>query len=148
MPAADERRNGSDPAAADPAGVAAARRRLAEAQTRLLAALVAGAQPPPGFDPERVRVQAGALVGKRREVVAKVAPALVDDLVDRVGRQRFVELFAEYARAHPRPAEGARADAAAFAEYLRGNGLPTRGAPPPGHRKGGLARLVTRWRRR
>jgi hypothetical protein len=147
MPAADERRNRSDPAA-DPAGVAAARSRLAEAQTRLLAALVGDAEPPPGFDPERVRVQAGALVGKRREVVAKVAPALVDDLVDRVGRQRFVELFAEYTRAHPRPAEGARADAAAFAEYLRGNGLPTRGAPPSGHRKGGLARLVTRWRRR
>ncbi|NUS09813.1 MAG: hypothetical protein HOY69_00125 [Streptomyces sp.] len=38
---------------------------LAAAQERLLAALVGDAQPPPGFDPERLRVQSEVLRAKR-----------------------------------------------------------------------------------
>jgi hypothetical protein len=41
-----------------------ARAALAAAQERLLAALVGDAEPPPGFDPERIRIQADALRAK------------------------------------------------------------------------------------
>jgi hypothetical protein len=44
---------------------------LGAAQQRLLAALVGGAEAPPGFDPERIRVQARALRAKH----AHAAPA-------------------------------------------------------------------------
>ncbi|MBN6547369.1 endonuclease, partial [Streptomyces bryophytorum] len=40
----------------------AERAALGAAQERLLAALVGGAEPPPGFDPERIRIQAQALL--------------------------------------------------------------------------------------
>lgn len=43
---------------------------LGAAQERLLAALVGGAQPPPGFDPERIRVQAQALRAKHAHTPA------------------------------------------------------------------------------
>jgi hypothetical protein len=90
--------------------LAAARHRLARAQTQLLAALLGGGPPPPGFDRARIRVQAEALLGKRREVVARLRP----DLVEAAGAE-FRPRFDAYARAHPRPATGARADADAFA---------------------------------
>lgn len=41
-----------------------ARDRLEQAQTALLAALLAGGPAPPGFDPERLRIQAAALIAK------------------------------------------------------------------------------------
>jgi hypothetical protein len=93
--------------------------RLAAAEEQLLAALVAGDPVPPGFDAVRIRVQADALVAKRREVVARLRP----DLVRAVGRA-FRPCFDAYARAHPRPVAGARADAEAFARALRRNGRP------------------------
>ena len=93
--------------------VGAARERLAHAQAELLGALVAGAPVPPGFDAERVRVQADALVAKRREVACLVAPGLAST----VG-PRFRELFDAYARVAPKPAGGARADVEAFVESL------------------------------
>jgi hypothetical protein len=92
---------------------AAARDRLAAAQTRLLAALVAGAPPPSGFDPARLRIQTDALIAKRRQVVARLRP----DLVESVGA-RFAAEFDAYARTQPRPAAGARADADAFAQTI------------------------------
>ena len=95
------------------ADVAAARERLARAQSQLLEALVAGAPVPAGFDAERVRIQAGALVAKRREVACLVAPGLASA----VG-PRFRELFDAYARVSPKPADGARADVQAFMESL------------------------------
>lgn len=49
---------------------AAERAALGAAQERLLAALVGGAEPPPGFDPERVRVQARALRAKHAHAPA------------------------------------------------------------------------------
>jgi hypothetical protein len=53
-----------------------ARARLAAAQQRLVASLVAGAPPPPGFDPERLAAVAAALLRKRAGVVAGVWPRL------------------------------------------------------------------------
>jgi len=98
---------------ADPAALAAARDRLAAAQTALLAALVTGAEPPPGFDPDRLRLQADALIAKRRAVVARLRP----DLVEAAG-EGFAERFSAYARARPRPAAGSRADAEEFGRTL------------------------------
>lgn len=93
--------------------LADARQRLGRAETRLLAALVAGAAPPAGFDPVRIRAQADALVAKRRDVVTRLRPDLV-----RAAGPALCARFDAYARGHPRPAAGARADAEAFAQTL------------------------------
>lgn len=85
----------------------AARDRLAAAEEALLAGL-AGGRLPAGFDAERIDLQAGALLAKRRELVARRRP----DLADAVG---FRARFDAYAAVHPRPAAGSRADADAFA---------------------------------
>ncbi len=100
----------------------AARERLAEAQSRLLTALLAGGPSPTGFDERLLRVEARSLLAKRRGVVAVLNPEVVDALAD-----RFRPLFDEYAVAHPR-ASGSRAreDAAAFEAWAR-----DRGALPP-----------------
>ncbi len=45
--------------------VATARDALREDQAALLAALLTGAATPPGFDPDRLAAQAGALVARR-----------------------------------------------------------------------------------
>jgi hypothetical protein len=108
---------------AEPAELAAARRRLARAQSTLLAALLAGAPPPDGFDPTRIRIQADALLAKRRDLVAKLRP----DLADAAGAD-FPARFIAYARTHPRPAGGPYADAAAFARTLGSAGQPERGS--------------------
>lgn len=47
---------------------------LAEAQRRLLAALLSDAEAPPGFDPARLRVQALALEAKRTSRLPPTAP--------------------------------------------------------------------------
>jgi hypothetical protein len=99
---------------AESADVGVARRRLAGAQTRLLAALLGDAPPPAGFDPARLRVQADALLAKRRDLVARLRPDLAETLA-----ADFRDRFEAYARANPRPAAGARADAAAFARTVR-----------------------------
>jgi hypothetical protein len=98
-------------------GTGSARARLAQAQTSLLATLVAGAHPPEGFDEERLAVQRRALLAKRCGVVAKIAPELPEILGDR----RFRELFWSYAG--PRPMTGGyRADALRFAGHVLAEG--------------------------
>ncbi|MBP2330855.1 hypothetical protein JOF56_011240 [Kibdelosporangium banguiense] len=94
------------------------RDRLAEAQAELLRALLADGAPPAGFDPERLRVEANALRSKRRRVVAMIEPDACAELED-----RFVPLFDEYARTHPKPTSTrAREDARAFVTWLREQG--------------------------
>jgi hypothetical protein len=94
------------------------RDRLAEAQAELLRALLADGPGPAGFDADRLRVEANALRSKRRRVVAMLEPDACAELED-----RFVPLFDEYARAHPR-ATGSRAreDARTFVEWLGDEG--------------------------
>lgn len=90
----------------------AARQRLAHAQAGLLAALVAGAPPPEGFDHDRLDVQRRALTAKRGDVVAKVAPELPAIL----GEKTYRTAFSAYARNRPMTG-GYRRDALAFAAY-------------------------------
>ncbi|GAA0407528.1 hypothetical protein Acor_69180 [Acrocarpospora corrugata] len=112
--------------------VDAARERLAREEARLLAALVAGAPQPPGFDPARLRIQAHSLIAKRRGLVAVALPGLVSAL----GAEFAREFFA-YADGRPKPPGGSRADAHAFVEWLRAEGrLPA--APEQ--------RRTSRWR--
>lgn len=102
----------------------AARERLAARQEALLTALVAGGDPPEGFDPGRLRAQTRALLAKRRRVAAAHHPWLTEAL----GPSRYTALFAEYARETPlRPGGSGHADAAAFEAYARRAGAP--GAP-------------------
>ncbi|MFC4058386.1 hypothetical protein ACFOWE_08775 [Planomonospora corallina] len=127
-----------EPVRAEPAAgreeLAAGREELARAQAELVAALVAGAQPPPGFDAGRLRIQTASLVAKRRRVVARLRP----DLAAALGGD-FAREFTAYARSRPKPPGGYRADAGGFAEYLRRSGRiaeEPRPAPPaaPGGR--------------
>ncbi|MER5888228.1 DUF692 domain-containing protein [Streptomyces sp. NPDC001941] len=113
-----------------PADTAAARQRLALAQTSLLSALVAGTPAPGGFDTRRLGVQARALVAKRAGVVAKVAPELPEILGD-----AYRSAFSSYARSRPMR-DGYRRDALDFAEHLLVAGRP---ADPRARR------LLTRW---
>ncbi|MBE1587670.1 hypothetical protein ACFPOI_40795 [Nonomuraea angiospora] len=94
-----------------------ARRRLAEAQGRVVAALVAGAELPRGFDPERMRAQASSLVAKRRGIVARIRP----DAAAAAGPD-LPAAFAAYARFRSEPPPGYRADADDFAAWLRERG--------------------------
>jgi uncharacterized protein (UPF0276 family) len=95
-----------------------ARQRLALAQTALLSALVAGTPVPEGFDRVRLGVQARALAAKRADVVAKVAPELVEILA-----AAYRPAFLAYAQGHPM-AGGYRRDALDFAEHLLLTGRP------------------------
>lgn len=97
----------------------AARRRLAEAQLALLAALVADAPSPPGFDPARLDVQRRALLAKRLGVVRKIAPEPAEILGD-----DFHDLFLGYARGRPMTG-GYRRDALDFARHLLRTGAVT-----------------------
>lgn len=91
-----------------------ARERLAAQQTALLAALVADGPTPPGFDPDRVRVQARALAAKRRDSALRALPELATAL-----GPRWPGEFMAWALVHPKPAEGGtRADVHAFAAHL------------------------------
>jgi len=90
------------------------RARLAAAQTALVRALLAGDAAPAGFDPERLRVEAAALLAKRRRTVERIRPDILDDL-----GARFTELFDNWATANPRrDGISARADADEFAAWL------------------------------
>lgn len=92
-----------------------ARARLAAQQAALADALLAGGEPPAGFDVARVKAAAEALAQKRRRSVAQVWPATFAAL----GRE-FGKLFAAYAAGHPLPgAGGPLADGEAFARWLR-----------------------------
>lgn len=106
------------------AGVESARLELAQAQERLVAALVAGGESPPGFAEDRLRVQAASLIAKRRGIVARLRP----DAALAAGPDLVAE-FAAYAKSRAVPPPGYRADADDFAEWLRTRGrLPD---PPP-----------------
>jgi hypothetical protein len=102
------------------------RAELAAAQRELLAALVAQAPPPAGFDAGRLAVQAEALLAKR----ARSAAAHHRWLADALGTG-YPAAFTPYARSRPLPAgSGSRADAAAFETYLRDReALPRRPRP-------------------
>jgi hypothetical protein len=93
------------------AALTVARAALADRQGALLAALVAGAAPPPGFDPAQVRAQALGLAAKRRDTVARVEPEPA-----RLLGAAFGPLFLRYARHRPQPG-GYRDDARAFAAW-------------------------------
>ncbi|MFF2025189.1 DUF692 domain-containing protein [Streptomyces sp. NPDC058171] len=96
----------------------AARQRVALAQTALLSALVAGTPVPEGFDRARLAVQSRALLAKRADVVAKVAPELPVIL----GSSYRAEFLA-YANRRPMTA-GYRADALGFAGHVLRAGGP------------------------
>lgn len=102
---------------------------LAAAQADLLRALLTDGEVPEGFHPKRLRVEANALLNKRRGVAALLRPDIVDALGD-----RFRPLFDTCARAHPRASGSpARDDTAAFAERAAVSGeLPT---PTPPRRR-------------
>ncbi|GAA4838938.1 HvfC/BufC family peptide modification chaperone [Saccharopolyspora rosea] len=91
---------------------------LAARQAALLDALLAGGQAPPGFDADRLDLQARMLVAKRRGVLAKRCP----ELVDRLGEE-FAALAEEYCRDNPRRTAADRGDAEAFHDWLAGRGL-------------------------
>ena len=94
------------------------RRRLADQQAALLAALVAGGTLPGGFDPADAAATSEALVHKRAAAVAGAEPALARAL-----GAEFSARFAQYAASHPLPRRGGvRADVGAFARTLRRSG--------------------------
>ncbi|CRK55892.1 Uncharacterized protein conserved in bacteria, NMA0228-like [Alloactinosynnema sp. L-07] len=95
------------------------RDRLAAAQADLLRAVLADGPIPSGFDERAVRVEAAALLAKRRRVVARLIPETAGDLGD-----RYRPLFDEYARIHPR-LEGTRYrdDAAQFEQWATAQGM-------------------------
>lgn len=105
-------------AAPGPPAPPGARQRLALAQAALLSALVAGTPVPEGFDRVRLKVQARALASKRADVVAKVAPELLEILGD-----TYRDDFLSYAAGRPMTG-GYRRDALNFAEHLLLAGRP------------------------
>jgi hypothetical protein len=103
-------------------GLVEAQRRLAEAQARLVAALVAGGEIPDGFDRERMRAQTVSLIAKRRGIVARIRP----DTAIAAGPELASE-FAAYARSRGGPPPNYRTDADDFAAWLRERGrMPDR----------------------
>jgi hypothetical protein len=91
-----------------------ARERLAARQAALVRSLLAGAPPPPGFDPRRVRVEAAALLAKRRRVAEQLRPDLADTLDD-----RFAELFDRWAATNPhRAGVSVHEELRAFADWV------------------------------
>jgi hypothetical protein len=88
--------------------------KLAARQLSLVAALVAGGTPPAGVDPERVRIQALALVRKRSRSVARCRPELAASL-----GADFWPAFQRYAAADPTPSANSSSDAKRFARYVR-----------------------------
>ncbi|GAA3094800.1 hypothetical protein [Streptosporangium carneum] len=126
-----------------------AREALARAQAGLVAALVAGGEPPEGFDVGRLRIQEAALISKRRGTVARLRPDLCALLGD-----AFAAEFDGYARGRPKPQGGSRVDAQDFARWLGEKGLlpqepdpEARVDPAPGLRSR-LGRWVSRSRSR
>jgi hypothetical protein len=89
---------------------------LAERQAALVAALVGGAVPPPGFDPVRVQATAEALLRKRAGEVGERWPWLRLHF----GPQ-WNAAFADWARG--RPPQGSLRDGFDFAREARLTGL-------------------------
>jgi hypothetical protein len=106
---------------------------LAGQQAALVAALVAGAPVPPGFDEDRLAAARTALVNKRAGEVAHAWPALAREL-----GPRWRPRFAEWAAGRP-PAGPLRDGFDLARELARSGGLPP----------GAVAELVARegyWR--
>jgi hypothetical protein len=95
------------------------REALADLQAALVAALVAGASIPPGFDPARVRAARNALLRKRAGEVAATWPALRI----RYGPQ-WMDAFGSFAAT--RPTRGALRDGWDFARFTSARGEPNR----------------------
>ncbi len=87
---------------------------LAARQLSLVTALVAGGAPPAGVDPERIRIQAQALVRKRSRSVTRHRPELAASL-----GADFWPAFQRYAAAHPTPPADTSSDTKRFARYVR-----------------------------
>jgi hypothetical protein len=99
-----------------------ARERLARAQAELARALGQAGPVPEGFDAERVRAAADALLSKRRRRVQRAWPRLAGAL-----GEDFRARFDAWAREHPLEAEGSPlADGRRFAGAL----LATEAFPP------------------
>ena len=95
-----------------------ARERLARAQEELVRALGTGTPVPAGFDAERVRAAARALMDKRRRLVERTWPALASAL-----GTDFTPAFESWATHHPMTVEPSPlADGRRFAESLRMEG--------------------------
>ncbi|MBM7776258.1 hypothetical protein JOD54_006462 [Actinokineospora baliensis] len=109
------------------------REELAAAQGELLRALLAGGAAPAGFDHQALRVEADALLSKRRRIVSQIDPETAENL-----GERFKELFNSYALANPRQTGSRfRDDASAFAEWaVRGGHLTAPGERRWWRRKG------------
>lgn len=90
-----------------------ARQRLAEAQTKLVRALVGYADAPTEFDAARLRVTADTLLMKRARAVAHAWPRLARAL-----GPMFDARFAAYARLSATPESGPLVDGRAFARML------------------------------
>jgi hypothetical protein len=71
---------------------------LAERETWLVASLIAGAEPPAGFDPASLRAAREALLRKRASLVAHAWPQLAGSLAE-----RWPDEFLGWARAGRRP---------------------------------------------
>ncbi|MBO3752280.1 hypothetical protein J5X84_40005 [Streptosporangiaceae bacterium NEAU-GS5] len=97
--------------------LAGVRQELAAAQARLVAALVADGPRPPGFDAERLRIQASSLISKRRGGVARALSTMAPGVLADLGPD-FTAEFAAYAKGRPKPAGGSRADAQAFLAWV------------------------------
>ena len=91
-----------------------ARSELAARQKSLVTALLVGGPPPPGVDPERIRVQAMALLRTRSKSVARHHPELAADL-----GTDFWPAFQQYAAANPAPPTSPSHDAKRFIHHLR-----------------------------
>lgn len=87
---------------------------LAEQQAAIVRALVAGAEPPPGFDADDLAATAHGLLHKRVDEVARRFPALAI-----AAGPDFHGRYLEWARTRPKTTTAE--DAAAFAEHA---GLP------------------------
>lgn len=69
---------------------------LAESQAELVAALVRGGSPPPGFDARLLAAARAALLSKRAEEVARLWPRLAGTY-----GARWSEVFGHWAQARP-----------------------------------------------
>jgi hypothetical protein len=93
--------------------------RLAAAQERFVAALVAGGEVPPGFDVRGTAATSAVLLGKRRHAVRRAVPR-----IPRVLGLEFAVRFDEFARATPLSAkQSPLGDAVAFLGWLKRNAL-------------------------
>lgn len=101
---------------------------LAERQAALVRALVAGGEPPPGFDPAALEATSRALLRKRAGEIARADPRLPAACGPEFGR-----IFAAWAAGRPKTTTAS--DAAAFARHVvelgLGGGLLSPALDPP-----------------